>query len=142
MLIDHESFRRPLAVADLPDDAALLLWSMRRLVIAWPRCHTVHAALHRRYGDAALGIEHLLRCWLLGVSRHARRQLAIGDPHCALVLADEAALLMVLSRSATGDDAAPTLVALTGDPCAGCLVPLVDSLVVAARLQAAFNLAA
>lgn len=134
MLIDHAPFRRPLAVADLPDDAALLLWSLRRLVIAWPRCHTVHAALHARYGDAALGIEHLLRCWLLGVSRHARRQLVIGDPHCALVLGDEAALLAVLDRAAASGDVATALVALTGNPCAGCLVPLVDSLVLAAEL--------
>lgn len=132
MLIDHAPFRRPLAVADLPDDAALLLWSLRRQVIAWPRCHTVHAALHARYGDAALGIEHLLRCWLLGVTRHARRQLVIGDPNCALVLADEAALLGVLGRAAAGGDVATALVALTGNPGADCLLPLVAALVTAA----------
>jgi hypothetical protein len=134
MLIDHAPFRRPLAVADLPDDAALLLWSLRRMVIAWPRCHTVHAALHVRYGDTALGIEHLLRCWLLGVSRHARRQLVIGDPNCALLLGDEPALLAILDRAAASGDAATALVALTGNPCAGCLLPLVDSLVLAAEL--------
>ncbi len=124
MLIDHDAFRRPQRVADLPDDEALLLWSLRRLVVAWPHCHAVHAALHARYGDAALGVEHLLRCWLYGLSRHARRQLTIGDPNCALLLADEAALLGVLHAG----DRGAALIALTGNPCAGCLTPLAASL--------------
>ena len=121
MLIDHNAFRRPAAVADLPDDDALILWSLRRLVVAWPRCHTVHAALHLRFGDAALGIEHLLRCLLVGIARHADRGLAIGDPTCTIVLPDEADLLAAVRP---GADAAAALNRLTGDPRAACLVPL------------------
>ncbi len=128
MYIDHDAFRRPTTLADLPPDEALLLWSLRRMVIAWPRCHTVHAALHARYGDTALGVEHLLRCWLLGVSRHARRQLVIGDPTCTLLLPDEAVLLAVVRGATPADAAEAALVGLTGNPCAGCLAPLAASL--------------
>ena len=125
MLIDHTAFRRPPAVADLPEDDALILWSLRRLVVAWPRCHTVHAALHMRFGDAALGVEHLLRCLLVGVARHARRRLAIGDPNCAVVLPDEADLLAAVRP---GDDIAATLARLTGEASATCLLPLAAAL--------------
>lgn len=135
MLIDHDAFRRtPNVWADLPGDEGLLLWSLRRLVVAWPRCHAVHAALHARYGDTALGVEHLLRCWLLAVSRHARRQLVIGDPNCALLLADEGVLLFVLRPATPRDTAAAALVELTGDPAAGGLLPLAAALAATAQL--------
>lgn len=136
MLIDHDAFRAaPRSLwADLPGDEGLILWSMRRLVVAWPRCHAVQAALHARYGDDALGVEHLLRCWLTGVSRHARRQLVIGDPLCGLLLADEGALLFIL-RSATPTAARVAAIgALTGAPAATCLAPLAESLGGLARL--------
>lgn len=135
MLIDHDSFRRePSVWSDLPGDEGLILWSLRRMVVAWPRCHTVQAALHARYGDEALGVEHLLRCWLLGISRHATRHLVIGDPNCALLLADEGVLLFAL-RPATPEIAAgQALIDLTGNPCADCLVPLARSLAATARL--------
>ncbi len=134
MFLDHDAFRRPLAVADLPDDEALVLWSWRRLVVAWPRCHAVHAALHRRYGDAALGVEHLLRCWLDGVSRHAHRRVAIGEPTCALVLADEMMLLTVVRSATPQATAAASLAALTGNAAAAGLLPLAAALTAAAEL--------
>ncbi len=122
MMIDHKAFdRRPITVADLPDDEALLLWSIRRIVVAWPRSHVVQAALHSRYGDAGLGVEHLIRCLLVGVSRHTSRQLIVGDPNCTLVIGDEPALLMIIRLP---ESAASALIALTGNPCADCLAPL------------------
>ena len=134
MYLDHDVFRRPLAVADLPDDEALLLWSLRRLVVAWPRCHAVHAALHMRYGDAALGVEHLLRCWLDAVSQRAQRRLAIGAPTSALVLADEALMLLVLRPATPAAIAAASLAALTGDSEAAHLLPLAAALGATAQL--------
>lgn len=123
MFVDFDtpfpSVPRGLRWTDLPDDEALLLWSLRRMVIAWPRCHAVHAALHRRFGDDALGVEHLLRCWLTGIARHAARPLSLGDPACALILPDEGALLHALR--ARDDDAA--LASLCG-PAAAALRPL------------------
>ncbi len=123
MYIDHKAFGRPSAVADLPDDDALLLWSLRRLVVAWPRCHTVHAALHMRFGDAASGVEHLLRCLLVGIARHSRRGLTVGDPNCAVVLPDETDLLTAIRPGATRA-AEAALARLTDDPGAMCLLPL------------------
>ena len=116
---------------DLPPDEALLLWSLRRMVIAWPRCHAVHAALHARHGDAALGVEHLLRCLLIGVARHARRPLHLGDPACAVLVPDEAALLFVLRAAGRPAAVRAALTALCGDEGAACLSPLADALAAA-----------
>ena len=102
---------------------ARLLWSLRRLALMQPlgraRCHAVHIALQQEFGDAGLGIEHLLRCWLVGLSRLAVRRLAIGTPACPLLTADEAGLLRVLR-----DGDAERLVRLTGSAAAAAMVPL------------------
>ena len=105
MLIDHSAFEHgdPYRWHDLPGDEALLLWSLRRLVVAWPRCHAVPAALHRRWPESSLGIEHLLRCFLTSLGRHARRPITIGDPNCAALLPDEAAILAVLHDAGDPD---------------------------------------
>lgn len=138
MLIDHDSFRRePTCWSDLPGDEGLLLWSLRRMVVAWPRCHVVHAALQARYGDDGLGVEHLLRCLLTGITQHARRRLVVGDPNCTLLLPDEGALLFVLRPTTPAAAAAAAIVELTGNPCAPCLLPLAGSLAATARLDRA-----
>ncbi len=106
-----------------------LLWALRRLALMQPigaaRCHAVHIALQQDFGDHGLGIEHLLRCLLVGLSRRADRHLVFGEPACALLLPDEAALLAVL-RSDTCDCEA-ALAALAG-PQTAALLPLVDGL--------------
>lgn len=106
-----------------------LLWALRRLALMQPigaaRCHAVHIALQQDFGDHGLGIEHLLRCLLVGLSRRADRQLAFGEPACPLLLPDEAALLAMLHSDSVCRDAA--LAALAG-PQAAALLPLVDSL--------------
>ena len=112
---------------DLPPDEALLLWSLRRLVVAWPRCHAVHAALHRRFGDDALGVEALLRCWLHGLAGHATRPLRIGDPACAHLLPDEAAMLSAFRHAAT-DGGAAAIDELCGRPAAAVLGPIARAL--------------
>jgi len=122
----------------LPDDEALLLWSVRRLVIAWPRCHTVHAALNQRYGDAAADVETLLRALLMTVTRHARRPLAIGDPACAVILADERSLLAAVRAPATAASCLAHVVEARALP---CVVQLLDALSTA-RQAAFFNRAA
>lgn len=140
MFFDHDSCEHSQPVgggscwADLPGDEGLLLWSMRRMVVAWPRCHAVHAALHARYGDDALGVEHLMRCWLIGLSRRARRQMVIGDPTCTLLLPDEGSLLFVLRPSSDETAAASAIAAVTGNPLATCLLPLAASLAAMAQL--------
>lgn len=119
---------------DLGDDDALLIWSLRRLLVAWPCCHAVRAALHRRFGSDACGIEHLLRCCLHALASAAVRPLRFGDPACALLLADEAALLAALA----GDRAA--LNGLCDE--ARTLGPLLDTLSAALRASASASAAA
>ena len=113
-------------VAELDGVKARLLWSLRRLALMAPlgtaRCQAVHIALQRDFGDAGLGIEHLLRCWLVGLARTSDRRLAIGTPACPLVTSDEAALL-ALACHADLPWARPLLVAIAGTRAAG-LLPL------------------
>ncbi len=116
-------------VADLPLHEVQLLWALRRLALMQPigaaRCHAVQAALHRDFGDAGLGIEHLLRCWL---ARRSQRRLALGAPACALLLPDEAGLLLALRLAGRDADAAEAaLVALAGYESAA-LLPLLTGL--------------
>ena len=119
---------------ELPGDAALLIWSMRRLVVAWPRCHAVQAALHRRFGSEALGVEHLLRCWLAGLASHARRPLLLAQPGSASILADEGAMLFVLRQANEPEIAGAALATLCGCEAARGLLPLAVALQRLSRL--------
>ncbi|MBC7521008.1 MAG: hypothetical protein H7268_07950 [Sandarakinorhabdus sp.] len=112
---------------------ARLLWAIRRLALMQPigaaRCHSVHIALQQDFGDAGMGIEHLLRCILVGLSRVANRQLVVGTPGCGLLLPDEAALLAVIE----GNAGRTALVAVAGCAEAAGLVPLFDAVAALVR---------
>ena len=118
----------PRLVAGLDDDDARLLWALRRLALmaplGWARCRTVHIVLSRDFGEAGMGIEHLLRCLLVGLARLSDRPVVLGTPTCAVVTGDEEALLSVLARP---DRAAVTLMALAG-PAASQLQPLCEAI--------------
>lgn len=118
--------RRGGSWTDLPDDEALLLWSLRRLVVAWPASRAVEAALHRRWGDEGTGVMQLLRCWLVALAARAGRSLAIGDPACAILLPDEGAMLFAWRQAASGN-AGPALAGLCARDPDG-LVPLAQAL--------------
>lgn len=119
----------------LPPAEQLLLWSMRHMLVCWPTCGSVRIALQDAYGDAALGVEHLLRCFLTAIGAWSARSLAVGDPTCALLLADEDTLLYIL-RTARGDPAGAcaALAELCAEPRAGSLLPLAASLAEVAGL--------
>ncbi len=119
----------------LPPAEQLLLWSIRHMLVCWPTCGSVRGALHEAYGDDALAVEHLLRCFLTAIGTWSARSLTVGDPTCALQLADEATLLRVL-RSARSDPAAArgALIELCAEPRAAALLPLVASLAEVAGL--------
>ncbi len=110
------------------DRDARLLWAIRRLALLQPigaaRCPAVHIALQRDFGDAGLGIEHLLRCLIVGLDRRADRPLRFGTPVCAAPLPDEALLLRVLA--APEPEAAVLLTRLAG-PGAATLLPLAEA---------------
>jgi hypothetical protein len=111
-------------VDELAPMEARLLWAVRRLALMQPigaaRCHAVHIALQQEFGDAGMGVEHLLRCIMVGLSRCSTRYLSIGAPGCGLLTGDEAVLLALLGGRA-GQDA---LAAMTGAHEAARLVPL------------------
>lgn len=120
----------------LPPAEQLLLWSMRHMLICWPSCASVRSALHAAYGEDALGIEHLLRCLLTAIGVWSMRSLALGDPTCARLLADEGALLDVLRACRSDPEAArAALVALCAHPRADALLPLAVSLADATGLS-------
>lgn len=104
---------------------ARVLWSLRRLALMAPvgraRCHAVHIALQQDFGDAGMGIEHLLRCWLVGLSRLSLRRLAFGAPAYPFLTDDETVLLRVLRSP---DDGGVALLRLTGAEAAAGLLPL------------------
>lgn len=120
----------------LPPAEQLLLWSMRHMLVCWPSCSSVKSALHSVYDEKALGVEHLLRCLLTGIGALSARSLSIGDPTCALVLGDEAAILDALRTCSRDPDVAiSTLVEVCAEPRAASLLPLVVSLAEAAGLS-------
>lgn len=116
----------PLRLAALPPGEALLIWGLRRLALLRPlgsaRCHALHITLHRACGDEGLGVEHLLRCLLVGLARRTDRALGFGQPACPLLTCDEALLLAALRSE---PDAG--LAHLAG-PRAAALAPLLRAL--------------
>jgi hypothetical protein len=113
--------------------SARLLWALRRLALMQPigaaRCHAVHIALQQDFGDAGMGIEHLLRCILVGLARCSTRRLAVGAPGCGLVTADEA-ILLALCDGTAGRTA---LAGVAGCGEAAELLPLFDAIAVLAK---------
>lgn len=105
-----------------------LLWALRRMALLQPigraRCHAVHIALGQDFGEAGMGIEHLLRCWLVGLSRCAVRCVVFGEPANPMVLPDEARLLRALRLAGNADAAIAMLAPMTGAAGAAGLLPL------------------
>ena len=107
----------------LPDDGRAIVAAIRHMVVGWPRSPIAHALLIDRYGDAGVGIEHLLRCLLVGIGRLSQRKLTVGAPCSAFLLPDETALLDAIG----GDGAQPdpsALVRLTGTAKGAQLAPI------------------
>jgi hypothetical protein len=111
---------------------ACLLWCLRRLAVITPqgstRCPMVHISLQRQFGDAGLGIEHLLRCLVVGLAMHATRRLAFGVPGCPLHTDDENALLALLSDDRQAPEAMAAALVGVGGAAAIVLLPLVAAL--------------
>lgn len=115
----------------LSDAERDLLWCLRRTAMQRPlgsaRDAQVHLLLQRRFGDQGLGIEHLLRCLLVGLARRAVRPLTLRTPCIPALTADEWRLLLAL-RAAD----APARQAALLAPMAGSrgreLVPIISGL--------------
>ena len=123
----HDSDDDTLTVTELR-----LLWALRRMALLQPlgqaRCHAVHIALGQDFGEAGMGIEHLLRCWLVGLSRCAVRCVVIGEPANPMLLPDEARLLRALRLAGNADAAIAMLAPLAGSNGAAGLLPLLSAI--------------
>jgi hypothetical protein len=95
-----------------------LLWCLRRLAMQRPlgcgRDPQVHALLQRRFGEAGLGLEHLLRCLIVGLARRAVRPLILHVPCRAAITDDERRLFWALRSAERPARAAALLAPLTG----------------------------
>jgi hypothetical protein len=111
---------------------ACLLWCLRRLAVITQqgsvRCPMVHITLQRQFGDAGLGIEHLLRCLVMGLAMHATRRLAFGVPGCPLRTDDENALLALLTDDRQAPETMAAVLVGVGGAAAAVLLPLVVAL--------------
>lgn len=116
----------PRRLAALPAGEAVMIWGLRRLALLRPlgsaRCHALHIALQQACGDEGLGVEHLLRCLLVGLARRTDRPLAFGQPACPVLTHDEALLLAALDG-----ESGQGLARLAGAR-AATLAPLLDTL--------------
>jgi len=108
-----------------------LLWALRRTAMLRPlgqaRDPAVHALLQRQFGGAGLGLEHLVRCLIVGLARRAVRPLKLRVPCWPELTDDEMRLLFALRSHAQPSTAAALLTPLAGAR-AGELVPLLGAM--------------
>jgi hypothetical protein len=104
-----------------------ILWCLRRLAMVRPlgsaRDAHVHALLQRRFGEQGLGLEHLLRCLIVGLARRALRPVRLHLPCHGAVAEDEQRLLLALGESRRPVRVVAVLAPLAGSR-GGELVPL------------------
>ncbi|MCM0031387.1 hypothetical protein [Sandarakinorhabdus limnophila] len=104
-----------------------ILWCLRRLAMVRPlgsaRDAHVHALLQRRFGEQGLGLEHLLRCLIVGLARRALRPVRLHLPCHGAVAEDEQRLLLAIGESRRPVRVAAVLAPLAGSR-GGELVPL------------------
>jgi len=79
-----------------------ILWCLRRLAMVRPlgsaRDAHVHALLQQRFGAAGLGLEHHMRCLILGLAQRAVRPIRLHLPCHGALAEDEQRLLLALSE--------------------------------------------
>ena len=95
-----------------------LLWCLRRLAMVRPlgsaRDAHVHALLQRRFGEAGLGLEHYLRCLIVGLARRARRPIRLHLPCHGALAPDEQRLLLALAEGTRPARVAAVLAPIAG----------------------------
>ncbi|OYQ29306.1 hypothetical protein CHU93_08190 [Sandarakinorhabdus cyanobacteriorum] len=102
----------------LPPHLRDLLWCLRRTAMLRPlgqgRDAHVHLLLQRGFGDGGLGLEHLLRCLVVGLARRATRPIHLHQPCRPQISDDEWRLLTGLAEAARPDRVAAVLAPLVG----------------------------
>jgi hypothetical protein len=104
-----------------------MLWCLRRLAMVRPlgqaRDAHVHALLQQRFGEQGLGLEHHLRCLIVGLARRAQRPIRLHLPCHGALAPDEQRLLLALAESRRPARVAAVLAPIAGSR-AGELAPL------------------
>ena len=104
-----------------------LLWCLRRLAMVRPlgsaRDAHVHALLQQRFGETGLGLEHHLRCLIIGLARRAQRPIRLHLPCHGAVAEDERRLLLALAEAGRAGRVAAVLAPMAGSR-GGELAPL------------------
>lgn len=104
-----------------------LLWCLRRTAMVQPlersRAPHVHLLLQQRFGDHGLGLEHLLRCLVVGLAQRAQRPIRLHRPCQSALSPDEWRLLTALAEAGRPARVAAVLAPLTGSR-GGELAPL------------------
>jgi hypothetical protein len=104
-----------------------LLWCLRRLAMVRPlgsaRDAHVHALLQRRFGETGLGLEHHLRCLIVGLAQRAVRPIRLHLPCHGAVAEDERRLLLALVEAGRAGRVAAVLAPMAGSR-GGELAPL------------------
>lgn len=104
-----------------------MLWCLRRLAMVRPlgqaRDAHVHALLQQRFGEQGLGLEHHLRCLIVGLARRAQRPISLHLPCHGALAPDEQRLLLALAESRRPARVAAVLAPIAGSR-AGELAPL------------------
>ncbi|WP_310475269.1 hypothetical protein [Sandarakinorhabdus sp.] len=95
-----------------------LLWCLRRLAMVRPlgsaRDAYVHALLQQRFGEVGLGLEHHLRCLIVGLAQRAVRPIRLHLPCHGALADDEQRLLLALGESSHPARVAAVLAPLAG----------------------------
>jgi hypothetical protein len=115
----------------LTDNERDLLWCLRRTAMLRPlgsaRDAHAHVLLQRRFGDAGSGIEHLLRCLVVGLARRAVRPLTLRAACFPALTDDEWRLVLAVRHAGAPARVAALLAPMTGSR-AGELVPIIAGL--------------
>jgi hypothetical protein len=102
----------------LPPHLRDLLWCLRRTAMLRPlgqgRDAQVHLLLQRGFGDGGLGLEHLLRCLVVGLARRATRPIHLHQPCRPQISDDEWRLLTALAQARQPPRVAAVLAPLLG----------------------------
>lgn len=95
-----------------------LLWCLRRLAMVRPlgsaRDAHVHALLQQRFRATGLGLEHHLRCLIVGLAQRAVRPIRLHLPCHGAVAEDEQRLMLALSESSRPARVAAVLAPMAG----------------------------
>ena len=95
-----------------------MLWCLRRLAMLRPlgsaRDAHVHALLQQGFGETGLGLEHHLRCLIVGLARRALRPIRLHLPCHGALAEDEQRLLLALAESGRPARVAAVLAPIAG----------------------------